>query len=75
MDAKQFLADASQATAGRGIDTEPVCYMGAVKFVELMRSVGCPVGASASSRAFCGIEIFIIKDYPNHYHMTFRRKV
>lgn len=74
MDAKQFFADASRATAGQGIDTEPVCYMGGVKYVELMKSVGCPVGIGATNIVFNGIKIFIVKEHPNHYHMTFWRK-
>jgi hypothetical protein len=76
MDYPQFLRDASRATAGMGIDTEPVCYMGDHVYAQLLASVtpDCPVNMHAQDKRVGGVQVYIVREDRDHYHMTFRRQ-
>lgn len=75
VDFRQFSHDADRATYGQGLDTEPVCYMGVAIFTAFLASIspGWPGLLDVREKRFSNVQIYIVRDDPDHYHMTFRR--
>lgn len=74
-DIHTFLRDSRYATHRQGLDKEPVAYMGERAFYRLLASItpSCPEVPDAEVKTVGGVRVYLIREDPDYYHMTFRR--